>query len=187
MQIGFSSQEELDAELVNPGPSLVKGFVIMMSHALDIDELPWDLAYSGHIAEIEEYECEPVPEYKRLNNTSVGLTAVPSIDFHSLVDRPTWVGDLPALSPADAVSFGIAAGRVWDVMFPVQQFLEALPARWFHPTSVEIYARTESGIYFRVIGEFLSERNVTARIVLDKGDPAAFREIAEQIRTVLTS
>jgi BR serine/threonine kinase len=173
-QIGFRDRSELANQLQSRENPMAKVFVGLLLKTTDLEQLPWETAYSG-VGESPEpidpsmFEIGSV-HLSKSKPVAIGESAsMGSCSFDAL---PVW-SEISTLS-SEAVAtakFETSATTIWLVMATLQHGLARLPLLWFHPNPRFILVRTlDANAYYSITAEPHRQTDVTITIISHKGD-----------------
>lgn len=196
-QIGFT-ESELSEQLQSSDNSMAKVFVTMLSNAIDLEALPWELSYSGPprpLINTSFMESNTLSVTNPAKTTSSFLKlesgkqtdSSGSLEMYSFANRPDWaISETPVTEVFDKISVDTYGIKIWKLMAEVQILLGKLPFQWFHPNQLSIYARSQDGsLYFSINGSYRTTEDVTLILKLHKGNITQFREIADNIEKLI--
>lgn len=148
-QMGFSSQEEIEAQLLSPGSSMAKVLYYMLITQGSLDALPWQYTDSmDQIIPLEGFEIQSpqvfgagsLDSYGRRHQNSYDVS---SPEHFSLATRAQWGNistntDYPHEVIQPFVDIQLPAELILGHM---QSLLSNLCFKWFHPDDMTIVAR----------------------------------------------
>lgn len=196
-QIGFT-ESELNEQLQSTDNTMAKIFVTMLSNAIDLEALPWEMSYSGPPKPlINTAFMEPnTTQVSKPSNakssflkleTGRQLDSSGSLEMYSFANRPDWaIGETPVTEVFDKMSIDTYGIKIWKLMSEIQVLLGKLPYQWFHPNQLSLYTRAQDGsLYFSINGSYKTTEDVTLLLKLHKGNISQFREIGESIEKAI--
>ena len=196
-QIGFT-ESELSEQLQSSDNTMAKVFVTMLSNAIDLEALPWEMSNSGPPKPLinTSFMQSNASSLSKPTNATASLLKLEtgkltdssgSLEMYSLANRPDWaISETPVTEVFDKMSIDTYGIKIWKLMSEIQVLLGKMPYQWFHPNQLYLYARSQDGtLYFSINGSYRTTDDVTLVLKLHKGNISQFREIADSIEKAI--
>lgn len=196
-QIGFTNTEELTEQLETTENTMAKIFVKMLTTGCDLEQLPWEDAYSGPpkplidpsvITTSEESNFPAQPMTDALHRFKENPIPQQSIEMYSVANRPDWaLNETPGTEVFEEESIETYGIRNWAIMCQLQKLLGDMNFQWFHPDPLTIFARTlDDSLIVSLVGTYRTADDLTIYAKLHKGDASKFKDFVQSVSEAIT-
>jgi BR serine/threonine kinase len=179
-QIGYSSDDELFADLNAPGHTMAKVFHYMLTRTVDRASLPWGDTHTS------EQPSELAFVNTSASDFGAAIRSVASDACVSLVQKPDWaIGDAVMIAYEQEQTIENIPTNGPHLFLALQCIMNDLGFDWFHPDDMTLLARTTAAEYL-VFGAECADANVTKlHVRMERGPEDVFLALMKRIRDVL--
>jgi BR serine/threonine kinase len=182
-QIGYSSNDELFADLNAPGHTMAKVFHYMLTRTVDRASLPWGEAHRGHVSE-QPSELSFVNA--SASDFDAAIRTAPSEACVSLVQKPDWaIGDVVMVGYEQEQTIENIPTNSPHLFLALQCIMNDLTFDWFHPDDMKLLARTTGWEYLVFDADYADLHVMRLHVRMERGPEDVFLALMERIRDVL--
>jgi len=185
-QIGMD-QEEISLALAQYETNDIKVFVLMMTHRLLIEKLPWNQAISTlPTTQFEDYEIHfrNGVQYDEFNLTPNNLDSSMS-DGYSFVSRASWFSKEPVTLFERIEHYGPALVTVPELMSRIQEILINNGFLLFHPDDMVILGQIEGENYIRFECSLKEDDTITLNVSMNGNTDLLFALVHVRLSEIL--
>ncbi|OHT17606.1 hypothetical protein TRFO_00863 [Tritrichomonas foetus] len=200
MQIGYTTDEELNNDLQTNNQTMAKVFHYMITGSVKLEHLPWNDAQHHSITVVNSTDIDEA-DAQFLEGKIEKPAGLPTDPFHRKVITTTAFQPQSVYSMAIKVDWAISEKDtiVYDqednipdipktpteMMFMVQELISEFDCDWFHPDDLRIIAKTEAGTYITFDTAIQDIDIVTLFVHMNHGTPEQFKNLILEIREKL--